>query len=54
MPSLLEFSIIFPAPPAVFAFLLALLIVLMIYWAVKFLVSLHPTALFESLQLIFH
>jgi hypothetical protein len=44
MPSSLEFSIIFPAPPEVFAFLLTLLLVLMIYWAVKWVVSIYTGA----------
>jgi hypothetical protein len=44
MPATLEFSIIFPAPPEVFYFLISLMIVLIIYWVVKWAVSIYTGA----------
>jgi hypothetical protein len=44
MPNTFEFMIIFPAPPAVFAFMMAVMIALMVYWAIKFVVSLYTGA----------
>jgi hypothetical protein len=38
------FSIIFPAPPAVFFVVLAITLALMVYWAVKFVVSIYTGA----------
>jgi len=39
-----QFSIIFPAPPAVFLIILAVTLALMVYWAVKFIVSIYTGA----------
>ena len=44
MYTVLEFSIIFPAPPVVFGFLLAVLAVMLIYNAAKFVISLYTGA----------
>ncbi len=44
MPSVFEFSIIFPAPPEVFIALLAILAVLCVYWVAKWIVSIYTGA----------
>lgn len=44
MPSTLEFSIIFPAPPEVFAFLCALIVALCVYWLAKWIISIYTGA----------
>jgi len=44
MPGTLEFTIFFPAPPAIFIFLVALIAVLMVYWAAKWIISVYTGA----------
>ncbi len=43
-PLVLEFSILFPGPPAFFILMLAILAVLVVYWIAKWVISLYTGA----------
>ncbi len=44
MPNVLEFSILFPAPPPVFIGMVSILAVLVVYWVAKWVISIYTGA----------
>jgi len=44
MPDIYEFTIFFPAPPAVFVAMISLLAVLVVYWVAKWVISIYTGA----------